>query len=762
MHNSQDSIKASTSNDNIESFYNPPAWSQGHISLDDAVFLDKIVQETKPEEIIEVGVASGCSSAVLLRAMAALGESRVLHSYDLVDYCYFAPERHVGAAVDDLAPQFREQWLLHAGCTAIDAGAGLNGHNIKLAFIDADHRHPWATLDLWALIPALAPDSWIALHDVTLARNSEWKVFGPEILFESWPGEKIKLSELSNIGAIKLPGDHNKARLWLMESLKNSWEMDVDEHILNQLDIPHEVRPVQRSFQKLPKSLHSRFIEFSKQGRNLVIWGAGKAGCLCLAELRREGIHPDAFLDRDETKRGGELQGLPIRSIQELDQCQLRPFIVVASMYASEIISELNERGFAPLDDYISYNPGLPAASDKSESGEHSPKLLGMTTPEEQKYIFHYARDSYDGSGAIVDLGCWLGSTTIPLAQGLKAAGFNTSVDAYDLFVWYEWMDRYAGELEGRYAPGDSFLPEFQRRLGSLNSRVNIQAGDLTKIGWNGSPISFLLIDAMKSWDLCSAINRNFLPFVMERKGLVMHQDFKFWGCPWIHLSMFRLRDCFEIEQDLSNSPGTVFRLIHSPALDGLEKPLRETDVSAEEVEEAYAFWNRHISGPYAYLLDWARLLVLSQIGERKRALAGLDGLFESGCYLDDLFLDALRPHLPDIRYLKPGEPWQTSLSRAVEAHKPICMWGAGSFGRNVLQKHPFLLNQLQYVIDSDPQKIGLFTENVPIVSPDELTKAQSLPFVVVTTSFISEITTHLWQLGYVKGRDYCVADYRK
>lgn len=755
-------MKASAANDNIESFYKPPVWSQGHISLEDAIFLDRIVLEKNPQEVIEVGVASGCSSAVLLRALAELGGSRTLHSFDLVDYCYFDPDRPVGAAVDELAPQFRKSWALHAGCTAIEAGAGLNGHNIKLAFIDADHRHPWATLDLWALLPALAADGWIALHDVTLARNTEWKVYGPEILFESWPGEKIKLTELSNIGAIRLPGDHNQARRWLTESLRSSWEMNVDEHILNQLDIPQNVRPELRSFQRLPKSLRKSFIEYGKEGRELVIWGAGKAGSLCLSELLREGIRPTAFIDRDQTKHGRYLQGIPIHSIGELNQAKLRPFVVVASVHAAEILSELNERGFTPLTDFICYEPGLPPAADKSELNDTSPKLLGMTTSEEQNYLFNFARNSYEGSGAIVDLGCWLGSTTIPLAQGLESAGRDNVVHAYDLFLWYEWMDRYAGELEGRYAPGDSFLPEFQRRLGALRSRVNVKPGDLTKIGWNEGPIAFLLIDAMKSWDLCSAINRNFLPYVIEKKGLVMHQDFKFWGCPWIHLSMFRLRDCFEMERDLSNSPGTVFRLIHSPALKRLEAPMTERSVSVEEVEEAYAFWNRHIHGPYAYLLDWARLLVLAMIGARKQALAGLDSLLESGCYMDDLFLDALKPYLPDMQFLRPGEPWQSSVSRAMEARRPIWMWGAGSFGRAVLKRSPFLLEALEHVVDSDPQKVGPFVSNLSVVGPEELTDMQSPPFVVVTTSFLSEVTTHLRQLGYVKGRDYCVADYRK
>jgi len=744
----------------IEDFYNPPAWSQGHISLDDAIFLDRMVREHEPQEIIEVGVASGCSSAVLLRSLALLGGPRKLHSFDIVNYCYFDPERPVGTAVEELAPQFMEYWSLYTAHRALDAGVQLKGRNIRLAFIDADHRHPWATLDLWALLPALAPDAWIVLHDITLARFSEWKVFGPEFLFESWPGEKTRASESSNIGAIRLAGNHRQARRWLTESLCNPWEIAVDKGLLDQLDIPLEVRPELICFQKLPESLRNRLLEFSGQGRDLILWGAGGTAPLCLAELLKEGIRPIAFVDRDEAKHGHYLQGIPIGPTHELTLHKSRPFVIVSSNeYASEIVFELNKLGFAQSKDFVCYNPWLSTPTDKIRAEEIHSNLLGMTTAEEQRYLFHYARDCYDGSGAIVDLGCWLGSTTIPLTMGLESASRDHIVHAYDLFEWHAWMDRYAGELKGRFAGGDSFLPEFEQRLGPLISRVSIHVGDLTKVGWSGGPIAFLLVDAMKSWELCSTIYRNFLPFVMDGKGLVMHQDFKFWGCPWIHLTMFRLRDCFEIERDLPNSPGTVFRLIHSPALDSLEDLLKEDDYSTDEVEEAYAYWSKTLSGPLLHQLDCARVLALGKIGARKEALAALESLLKGKYELGVVFLDELRPLFPDARLPLPDEPWRTSLARAMNASRLIWMWGAGPGGRGVLQRNPFLQNTLQGVIDSDPNKAGRFIKNVPIFGPEILVEHQSPPFVVVATSFVSEVTAHLRRLGYARGRDYCAAD---
>jgi hypothetical protein len=67
-------------------------------------------------------------------------------------------------------------------------------------------------------------------------------------------------------------------------------------------------------------------------------------------------------------------------------------------------------------------------------------RLPGMTTGTERAYFQWYAQYIYSGCGAIVDLGCWLGSTTIPLARGLKKNMIKSSskdrIYAYDEFIW--------------------------------------------------------------------------------------------------------------------------------------------------------------------------------------------------------------------------------------------------------------------------------------------------------------------------------------
>lgn len=741
-------------------FYKPPAWSEGHVSYDDVVFLDEMVRLVSPRCVIEVGVASGCSSAVLLRALRELGGERTLHSYDLLDHCYMAPERPLGAAVDELIPAERHCWRLHPGKTALDAGQEHAGRGVELAFIDADHRHPWPSLDLWALLPALAPGTWVVLHDIALPDFSDWKVFGAQYLFEAWPGEKRASSGHSNSGAIRLPGSITTAREWLHEPLQRRWQVLLDPALLNRMDVPRSVRPaglVDWHFDELEEALH----DARRANRPLLLWGAGSAGRAALGALREKRIHPEGFVDGDKVKHGGYIEDLPIRPPADLASSNVRPFVLVASQYAPQIEAQLRELGFEPRSDYLSLSESAALSTSPSRNAQQAAVLLGMTTGEEQGFLYRYARDEYSSAGAIVDLGCWLGSTTIPLTRGLEAGGADRSwvVHAYDTFVWQAWMDRHAGELLGRFAAGESFLAEFEQRLGPLAARVRVEPGDLTVTRWNGGPIEFLLVDAMKSWELCRAITCEFLPSMRAGYGLVMHQDFKFWACPWIHLSTYRLRDCLVLDRDLRHSTSTVFRLLRNPDATRLASIVDASSFTVDEIDAAYAYWRAQLAGPLVYQLDCARLLVLAEVGAQDRVQAGLGEFLDSGNELPPRFLPELQRYSPSLDVQGATATWQASLNLARDERRPILMWGAGAGGRLVLSRVEAVRSSVAAVIDSDPAKAGLRLDGVPVSTPERLDEARSArPFIVVATQFAPEVLTQLRHRGFQRGLDYCVA----
>lgn len=227
-----------------------------------------------------------------------------------------------------------------------------------------------------------------------------------------------------------------------------------------------------------------------------------------------------------------------------------------------------------------------------------NPWLLGMTTHAEQAYFEEYARTKYSGAGAIVDLGCWLGSTTISLAKGLlrnsSPQARANRIYAFDRFEWEAWMGETSccrgTEIENKFQPGESFLEEFERRTAPWADRIKVCPGDLCQTGWDEAPIEFLLIDAMKSWELANGILRNFYPYLIPGKSYVLHQDFAHFYESWIHLTHYRLREYFRLIHIVPHSQSFVFEYVKKLPDELLKTSYKPSLFSDKEVDLAFEY----------------------------------------------------------------------------------------------------------------------------------------------------------------------------
>lgn len=222
-------------------------------------------------------------------------------------------------------------------------------------------------------------------------------------------------------------------------------------------------------------------------------------------------------------------------------------------------------------------------------------RLYGMTTTSERAYLYWYGKHIFTGRGCLVDLGCWLGSTTISLAMGLAKnshARVNRLIHSYDEFIWRSYMENGAkgANLEGKFQNGDSFLCEFERRTEPWRDCIKACPGDLAKIGWHGGTIEFLLIDAMKSWEAASGVVQNFFPALVPGVSVILHQDFAHWYTSWIHPIHFRLREYFEPLYDVPASGSMVFRLIRPIPMELMRQEWSSTLFSADDIESAFAY----------------------------------------------------------------------------------------------------------------------------------------------------------------------------
>ncbi|WP_315385740.1 class I SAM-dependent methyltransferase [Microvirgula aerodenitrificans] len=212
-----------------------PKWTVASISEYDAAFFSGLVMAVKPRKIVEVGVASGWGSVMLLKALEAAGvEDHHYIGVDIAERFFYDANYATGQAVGEVVPSLASRYHLLTGRSIAEVAPELGG-GIDFAFIDAHHMHPWATLDLLSLLPFLVPGTWVAMHDLNLCRkeDQEHRNRGPKYLFDAWDDDRAHSVQVPTMaGAIRIgakPEDHLPL---LLDVLYTPWELPVEERFL--------------------------------------------------------------------------------------------------------------------------------------------------------------------------------------------------------------------------------------------------------------------------------------------------------------------------------------------------------------------------------------------------------------------------------------------------------------------------------------------------------------------------------------------------
>jgi predicted O-methyltransferase YrrM len=213
----------------LQALPDAPHWVQGATPSGDREFLLEMITTHAPECVVEIGVAAGVSSAVMLCALDTLPQTatgRVLYSCDIQSTCYFDASRATGEAVQAMYPHPRARWILDTNKDARRVSQALAPSSVDLTFIDANHYHPWPLLDLLHLTKLAKRGSWVMLHDINLPVIApEFVASGAKWLFDEWPFEKVAGGGTNrNIGAVKLPADLRSLIPFASVLLDRPWE----------------------------------------------------------------------------------------------------------------------------------------------------------------------------------------------------------------------------------------------------------------------------------------------------------------------------------------------------------------------------------------------------------------------------------------------------------------------------------------------------------------------------------------------------------
>lgn len=191
---------------------------------------------------------------------------------------------------------------------------------------------------------------------------------------------------------------------------------------------------------------------------------------------------------------------------------------------------------------------------------------------EGDKAVYYNAGRNFQGSGTIIDGGCFVGGTTHHLVRGLldnplfdkNDPRLKKIIKVFDLFIIDE--DYILAHLKANFShrhfeTGGSFEPVFRNLMAEYSNYLDVYAGDVITTEYDFSEdIEVLGVDLCKALPVTDYVVRTMFPRVIKG-GQIIQQDFIHEFHPHIHLSMLRLDDHFDLDVEMKWGGSVVYRV---------------------------------------------------------------------------------------------------------------------------------------------------------------------------------------------------------
>ena len=134
------------------------------MTTDEQRFVNGMVRKVKPKKIVEIGVAYGGTSAIILNAIKDIKDSK-LYSIDISKKCYRIPSKNSGFIVNETFPYLMDKWKLFLGDWP-SAFLESIGNGIDFVYLDTVHTTPGEMINWIEILPFLKEEAFLVMHDV--------------------------------------------------------------------------------------------------------------------------------------------------------------------------------------------------------------------------------------------------------------------------------------------------------------------------------------------------------------------------------------------------------------------------------------------------------------------------------------------------------------------------------------------------------------------------------------------------------------------
>jgi predicted O-methyltransferase YrrM len=195
-------------------------YSSWQLENEQPYFINGIVRKHKPKKCLEIGVAKGGSSIIILNAIKDIKNSCLI-SLDLNTELYYDDKLKTGDSVFKYFPELTGKWKLYTG---EQSHKFLDKLKLKFDFLllDTAHLSPGELINIIEVLPFLKDNAIIVLHDIMfhLPSNNYYATkeikYHPSNIFlmTALYGDKLIIEygkkNIDNIGAIQLYSNQKK------------------------------------------------------------------------------------------------------------------------------------------------------------------------------------------------------------------------------------------------------------------------------------------------------------------------------------------------------------------------------------------------------------------------------------------------------------------------------------------------------------------------------------------------------------------------
>lgn len=218
---------------NVELFYEPrdilekTSEKYCEMTLEDHAFLCGLIRKKKPRKIVEIGVAGGGTTCVIMKCLENVSPDAKMYSCDINKQCYRRKDKATGFELSEVRAElsnYKNHTFMLGGI--LPEFVEKIGGEIDFCVLDTIHSLPGEFLDFLAILPYLSHHATVVLHDVALHLIGKSNIaYATKLLFDSVVAEKYYNIEegIYNIAAFSVDENTRKYIANVFSALSISW-----------------------------------------------------------------------------------------------------------------------------------------------------------------------------------------------------------------------------------------------------------------------------------------------------------------------------------------------------------------------------------------------------------------------------------------------------------------------------------------------------------------------------------------------------------